>query len=154
MGGNGTYKPRKYEVGEQLLALRTRAKLTQVELAALVGVSHRSVQGWEAGAAYPHEDNLQRLISIFLTHGALTPGQEHDEAFHLWQQVDQDAPRRIARFDEKWFADLLATYQQGDRQGLAPEPLVLRIDNPIALQTSQQVTSLIDWGEAPDVPVL
>ena len=158
MGWPGAYKPRKFEVGEQLLALRTRAKLTQVELAALVGVSHRSVQGWEAGAAYPKEDNLQRLISIFLTRGALTVGQEYNEAFRLWQQVDQDAPRRIARFDEKWFATLLATYQRGEPQVTIPEPLDSSSPTNVAaaqpFAPSRPLPRIVDWGEAPDVPDL
>ena len=40
------YKDRKYEVGQRLLTLRHRAKLTQAELAMLVGVNRRSIQNW------------------------------------------------------------------------------------------------------------
>ena len=76
MGWHGPYKSRKFEVGEQLRAFRTRAKLTQAELAGLIGGSHRSVQSWEAGTAYPQGDKLQGLISVFLTKRVLTPGQD------------------------------------------------------------------------------
>src|SRR4026208_1045686 len=103
MGRHGPYKARKFEVGELLYSLRTRAKLTQAELARLVGVSHRSVQGWEAGTAYPQEDKLRQLIGVFLTKGALIPAQEYEEAYALWQLVSQDARRRLALFDEEWF---------------------------------------------------
>ena len=50
MGWHRPYKERKYAVGQQLLTLRTRAKLTQTELAGLVGVNRRSLQNWESGA--------------------------------------------------------------------------------------------------------
>ena len=56
MGSHRPYKERKYAVGQQLLTLRTRAKLTQTELAALVGVNRRSLQNWESGAGYPKRD--------------------------------------------------------------------------------------------------
>jgi transcriptional regulator with XRE-family HTH domain len=125
MGLRGQYKPRKYEVGERLLVLRTHARLTQAKLAELIGVSRRSVQSWETGATCPQADNLQQLIRVFLIRGALTQGQEHEEAVALWQQVGQDGGRRLARFDETWFADLLVAYHQGDNPVTVSEPLSL-----------------------------
>jgi WD40 repeat protein/transcriptional regulator with XRE-family HTH domain len=154
MGWRGPYRPRKFEVGERLLAFRTRAKLTQAELAELIGVSRRSVQSWEAGISYPQEDKLRRLISILLTNGALLPGQEYEEALSLWQQVSQDAPRRLAPFDEKWFNALLAS--PGGLDELVTLPVVpsAYISNPAPTQTAAQPSSFIDWGEAPEVSKL
>ena len=80
MGSHRPYRARKYEVGQRLLILRTRAKLTQVELTALARVNRRSLQNWETGAAYPKENNLQQLIAIFLERGAFEPGHELEEA--------------------------------------------------------------------------
>jgi transcriptional regulator with XRE-family HTH domain len=49
-----TYLTRNYALGEYLLALRTRAKLTQAELAARLGVHRRRVQIFEMTAQ--HQD--------------------------------------------------------------------------------------------------
>jgi class 3 adenylate cyclase/DNA-binding XRE family transcriptional regulator len=107
MGWHRSYKERKYAVGQRLMMLRTRTKLTQTELAALVGVNRRSLQNWESGAGYPREDGLQRLIAVFLAQGVFTPGQEQEEAAQLWELISQDAPRPLGLFDPAWFAGLL-----------------------------------------------
>jgi ATP/maltotriose-dependent transcriptional regulator MalT/WD40 repeat protein/class 3 adenylate cyclase/DNA-binding XRE family transcriptional regulator len=120
MGWHRPYKERRYTVGQQLLTLRTRTKLTQNELAALVGVNRRSLQNWESGAGYPREDSLQRLIAVFLSHDAFTSGQERGEAEQLWAQVSQDAPRPLALFDIAWFAQLLTARPVPDNEARAP----------------------------------
>src|SRR4029450_4938778 len=76
MGRHRLYKERKYVVGQQLLTLRTRAQLTQAELAPPAGVSRRSIQNWENGEAYPKEEGLQQLIAVFLTRNVFTVGHE------------------------------------------------------------------------------
>jgi predicted ATPase/transcriptional regulator with XRE-family HTH domain len=103
------YQDRKYEVGQRLLTLRARTRLTQTDLAGLMGVNRRSIHNWEAGAAYPKEDRLQRLIAVFLEYSAFIPGREREEAEGLWEQVSQDAPRPLPLFDVPWFDQLLAT---------------------------------------------
>lgn len=138
------YKEWKYEVGQRLQTLRHRTNLTQVELAALVEVNRRTVQNWEAGAAYPKEDRLQRLIQVFLNQHVFTSGHEREEAEALWELVSQDAPHSLALFDAAWFDSL-----RGQELG---------IRDPAEAATSQPLTSnsppLMDWGEAIDVPVL
>ena len=108
MGWHRQYRERTYAVAERLLALRTRTRLTQADLAAQVGVHRRSVQKWEAGEAYPTAQALQRLIAIFLAQGVFTPGHELEEIAGFWQQVSQDAPRPLAPFDPDWVTGLLA----------------------------------------------
>jgi DNA-binding transcriptional regulator YiaG len=44
---------RDYTFADQALALRERARLTQRDLAALLGMSERAIQAWEAGLSYP-----------------------------------------------------------------------------------------------------
>src|SRR5262245_56454317 len=101
--GTSLYQDRKYEVGQQLLILRTRTRLTQADLAGSIGVNRRSIQNWEAGVSYPKEDHLQQLIAVFLKHNTFTSGHEREEAEALWEQVSQDAPRPLALFDVAWF---------------------------------------------------
>jgi hypothetical protein len=41
------------------------------------------VQNWETGVSYPKAELLQHLISVFLKHQALTPGNQRAEAHAL-----------------------------------------------------------------------
>ena len=138
------YQDRKYDVGQHLLMLRSRAKLTQVELADLVGVNRRSLQNWEAGAAYPKEDHLQRLIQVFLNRHTFTPGHEREEAETLWDLVSRDAPNSLALFDTAWF-DTLSGQGPGGKDGAEFDSSRPPVPDS---------RPLIDWGEAIDVPVL
>src|SRR6476646_9959669 len=104
MGDHRAYRDHKYEFGNHLLILRRRVALTQIALAAAIGVHRRSVQNWETGLAYPKAELLQRLIAVFLRHHAFTPGNERVEAIALWEQAAHDGPHLLPAFDEGWFA--------------------------------------------------
>jgi transcriptional regulator with XRE-family HTH domain len=143
MGSHRPYKPRNYAVGQALLALRYRTQLTQIEVAALVGVSKRSVLNWEGGASYPKEDHLRQLIALFVAKGVFTPGDELAEAEQLWVQASQDAPHRLTTFDPAWFARLLAEHSSTPAPALA---------TPLAPDLRR--SSVVDWGEAIAVPTL
>ena len=135
MGRHHPYKPRDYTVGQTLLTLRTRTKLTQAELATLVGVNRRSIQHWENGEAYPKEDGLQRLIAVFLAQGVFTSGQEQVEAAQLWEQISAAAPRHLALFNAAWFARLLEEHSSTPAPArAAPTPLA-----PANVQDKQRV---------------
>ncbi len=155
--GTSLYQDRKYEVGQRLLILRTRTRLTQTDLAGLIRVNRRSVHNWEAGAAYPKEDRLQRLIAIFLEYSAFIPGREREEAETLWEQVSQDAPRPLPLFDVPWFERLLAarstaptspsefspaTDQQGVQREFAVSPPALP---PFLTTTSPQPSPAVPF---------
>jgi len=58
-------------LGARLRAARDRLALSQKELAAILGCSERSLQDYEAGAAFPRPA-LRRTIVAFLA--------EHEEA--------------------------------------------------------------------------
>src|SRR5262245_52187292 len=118
--GESLYQDRKYEVGQRLLILRARTRLTQADLAGLIGVNRRSVQNWETGVAYPKEEHLQRLIAIFLEHNAFTSGGEREEVQALWAQVSQDAPRPLPLFDLPWLEQLLAARSLPARADFPP----------------------------------
>src|ERR1700712_5322605 len=101
------YREHNYAFGKQLLTLRTRIALTQIELAEQISVHRRSVQNWETGVSYPKAEILQRLIAVLLRYQAFTAGQEHAEARALWDQAAEDGPHPLAIFDEVWFARAL-----------------------------------------------
>lgn len=52
-------------MGQRLLALRTRAGLSQEALAEQLGVSRQSISKWETDGSIPDLDKLVRLSEIF-----------------------------------------------------------------------------------------
>lgn len=66
--------------GQRLLALRTRAGLSQEALAERLGVSRQSISKWETDGSIPDLDNLVRLSEIFgVTLDALVKGSAEDQ---------------------------------------------------------------------------
>src|SRR5215212_6266524 len=122
MGEHRVYRDHRYELGTQLLTIRTRVALTQSALAAAIGVHRRSVQNWETGVSYPKAETLQRLIAVFFARRGFTAGAEREEAAALWQQAAADGPHTLPAFDEAWFAALRAPVEDkeirrgGDRE--------------------------------------
>jgi WD40 repeat protein/DNA-binding XRE family transcriptional regulator len=143
VGSHRSYRQRKYAFSTQLVQLRTRLVLTQGQLAEQIGVHWHSVQKWETGESYPKADTLQRLIAVLLRQQAFTIGSEREEAQALWRQVSEDGQRQLASFDDAWFARLLAELLS------APTP-----PSEPAVPLAPANPSIVDWGEAIDVPVL
>jgi WD40 repeat protein/transcriptional regulator with XRE-family HTH domain len=112
-----------------LLRFRGRTRLTQRQLAERIGVSMRTVQGWETGVMYPSTMRLQALLTGLQQSGALTPGREAEEAQEMWTAVIEEAAHTHPPFDHRWFASVL------DRQ--------LSGSAAVAPQVQQ------DWGDAP-----
>lgn len=52
-------------IGQNILSLRDRAGLTQVEIAQKIGVARQTVAKWETHAALPDLENAQRLADLF-----------------------------------------------------------------------------------------
>src|SRR3712207_9592924 len=88
-GSHRSSRELRYAFGRQLLTLRTRAALTQSQLAEQVGVHRRSVQNWETGESYPKAETLQRLLAVFLQQHAFTEGHERGEAHALWRSEER-----------------------------------------------------------------
>ena len=53
--------------GEKLAILRNEAKLTQKDLAVMLGVSRQAVTKWENGVGIPDIDNIKKIATIFNT---------------------------------------------------------------------------------------
>lgn len=147
-GGTGSrrsfpaaYPERCYDFGTRVLQLRTRSRMTQGTLAKAAGVHWRSVQNWETGVSYPKVEALQRLIVVFLKHGAFAAGREHEEIADFWALATRNTPDTQAPFDDAWFGGVLAQHSiHGD-----PAP-------PVAVVSP--AAGIVDWGQAPDVPQL
>src|SRR5262245_19247625 len=135
------YKLRTHEIGQRLVAFRNQTGLTQTELGQLIGVSRRSILKWEGGEGVPNGAHLHHLLEVFVGRKALTAGHELAEAEALWEAVSQAAAKRLGRFNTAWFEQLLA--QQGMGKGGWGMAAI-----------SHPPSSIIDWGEAIDVPTL
>ena len=118
-------------LGQWLTRLRTRSALASADLAALVGVTKRTLLDWERGRTHPNALRLRRLLAALAAHGGFAPGQAYTEAAALWNQANRESKRHLGRFDAAWFDQLLASVP----------PRVL-------------VTPLADWAEAADVGTL
>ena len=51
--------------GEKLYSLRTQAKISQIQLAEILGVSRQTVSKWETGSMLPEIDKLIRISDQF-----------------------------------------------------------------------------------------
>jgi WD40 repeat protein/transcriptional regulator with XRE-family HTH domain len=63
--------------------IREPKKLTQEDLARLIGVSDRSIYRWEQGTP-PEKPNLERVTQVFLRLKAFRAGQEFEEVQQLF----------------------------------------------------------------------
>jgi WD40 repeat protein/transcriptional regulator with XRE-family HTH domain len=129
-----------------VLQVRGRTGLTQRELAARIGVSVGSIQGWEAGLTYPSAASLQALIATGLQAGGFAVGREHEEARALWAAALRDAPRLRTPFDGAWFEQIT----DGRRP---PTPRDLPSDGSATIVPPIPASGHArqSWGEAPDV---
>jgi WD40 repeat protein/DNA-binding XRE family transcriptional regulator len=140
MGEKRRYKARDYAFGEQLHALRTRAKLLQAELAALLQVSQRSIHNWENGEAYPNEVHLRHLLALVQQRGLFTPGHEQQDAEQLWALVGQHTAKPLSPFDAAWFTSLPSP------SSTVPPAEAAAVGTP----GRPPRPTIVDWGEAPD----
>jgi transcriptional regulator with XRE-family HTH domain len=129
-----------------LLRHRGRTGLTQRNVAARAGVSHRSVQDWESGVNYPTAERLQGVIRVLLEAGGLTAGREAAEAHELWEAAEREAPRMHTPIDDRWLEGLLAARLSPTSRPASDTPHEV----PAAAPRIGAVERTQDWGEAPD----
>jgi WD40 repeat protein len=118
--------------------LRGRARLSQVDVAGLVGVSGRAVHAWESGLSLPTEDRLRVLIALYLHCGAFTRGKERAEAAALWEAARRETPRLRQAFDAGSFGMLLPAAAAIGAAVIGDAP-------PEAVRPGAH-----DWGDAPN----
>src|SRR5437763_15458652 len=96
------YRERDYAFGQVMLTLRTKLKLTQTELADMLGVRRRAVIDWEGGLTYPKADHLKQFVVLPIERQAFPAGREAEEVRALWQTA-----RHKVLLDEAWLDGLL-----------------------------------------------
>lgn len=118
---------------ELLLMFRQRSGLTQVQLAARLGLkSERMVQNWEGGYGLPKPARLRGIIELYLGLSVFIKGQEEHEARQLWESVKNLFDTNSLNFemyqifDQGWFQSLLK----------AAELPVLITNNTLPLSTA------------------
>src|SRR5260221_12154997 len=97
-----SYSERVYAFGQAMITLRTATRLTQVELAQLLGISRGAVLSWEAGSSYPRAEHLKRFIALGVQQQAFAVGREEEEIRALWHAAHQKV-----LLDEPWLSTLL-----------------------------------------------
>ncbi|HEX9369857.1 MAG TPA: NACHT domain-containing protein [Roseiflexaceae bacterium] len=134
-------------LGQWLTRLRTRSALASADLAALVGVTKRTLLDWERGRTHPNALRLRRLLAALAAHGGFAPGQAYTEAAALWNQANRESKRHLGPFDAAWFDQLLAGQA-------APQSGGSSIHDPASVPPRVLVTPVADWSEAADVGTL
>ena len=102
--------------GALILDARTRAQLTQAELAARAGTAQSAIAAYETGARQPTVPTLYRILGAagFDLRARLEPHDPHDDTVAEWEaslpvaqrghrRRQHDAARRRAR---RWQAEL------------------------------------------------
>lgn len=88
------------KLNEKINYYRKQAKLSQEELAALVGVSRQAVSKWELGDATPELDKLVALARTFgVTTDELLSEEEPQQPSQESQQPEADAARHEYSYD-------------------------------------------------------
>ncbi|MBR2926636.1 MAG: ADP-ribosylglycohydrolase family protein [Clostridia bacterium] len=106
-------------IGTSIHKIRNDAKLTQAQLAEIVGVSQQSVQKWESGTATPDLDKIIRLAKYFdVSLDSLVLGND-SRAVAEMTGADLIEPQYQIVQDQEFYASNLATeYQQSIDEGL------------------------------------
>ena len=55
----------KQDIGHRILLLRTYKKLSQAELASMIGCTQRMISVWETGAKQPRLEQLVKMCRLF-----------------------------------------------------------------------------------------
>jgi len=124
--------------------LRNAICLTQVGLADRLGVSWRTIAGWEAGSSYPRAEHIKELIALAVQQQAFAVGHEAEEIRVLWKVEHQKM-----LLDERWLSALLD--QQGCPQGQSHERLRPGVEpEPVEeTMTTAQITEQEPVDEEP-----
>lgn len=135
------YREHDYAFGQQMLSLRTAARLTQVQLAELLVVSRRAVSNWEAGKSYPKPHHLRQFIRLCVEHHAFPVGNEAQAIRDLWR-----ASRPKVALDEPWLHEVLQSipsslHAHDHSAGPAVQAPILSTHNQ----------PRVDWDDALDV---
>ncbi|WP_336789679.1 helix-turn-helix transcriptional regulator [Paenibacillus sp. MMO-177] len=119
------------KIGKNILELRKRVSLTQVELSNLLGVSHQAVSKWEQGECLPDIEVLLKLGQVFnksveelLLRERITSDSVIDENVNfniaiseqldIWTQVLEKIKSLIATPSfNTWFKNTKAEYVDG-----------------------------------------
>lgn len=82
-----------YDFGNYIYKLRTKAGLSQSELAARIGVTNKAVSKWEVGIAKPGVDTIRKLAALFcVSVDELLKKREHVKTVEITKIVITGGP--------------------------------------------------------------
>src|SRR5438105_5902081 len=134
-----SYRQRDYAFGQLMLTLRTKLKLTQTELADLLGLRRRTVIDWEGGITYPNVDHLKHFVVLAIERQAFPAGREAEEVRALWHTA-----RQKVLLDEIWLGALLS----GAEASPASEPVEETSGTAQAPARPARSGPRLAWGDA------
>lgn len=106
-------------LGKTISILRTKAKLTQEQLAEALGVSQQSVQKWESGSATPDLEKVIRISKHFgVSLDALILGNDNRVVEELGNTKQIKPQYQNMHTWEVYCSNLMTEYQQSIEEGL------------------------------------
>jgi WD40 repeat protein/transcriptional regulator with XRE-family HTH domain len=138
------YRELDYVFGQQMLTLRTTLGLTQGQLAERLGISMRTVSGWEAGSSYPKAEHLKAFIALCVRAAAFAAGRQEEQIRALWRAAHQKV-----LLDEAWLRTLLGT-PLPTVAGVAAERVERTRDGELA-RAGAAPGQRVDWDDALEV---
>jgi transcriptional regulator with XRE-family HTH domain len=128
-----SYSERDYTFGRKMLTLRDKIGMKQEKLGEVLGVSGRTVSGWETGNNYPKTEHLKAFIALAVQHQAFAEGSEAEEIRTLWKVA-----RQRVLLDEHWLSTLLQ--EQARELHIAPAPVPETTNHMLATTPSASGT--------------
>ena len=135
-----SYHERDYAFGQQILTVRTKLALTQIELAQMLGVGRRTVINWEGGLTYPTVEHLKHFMILAIERQAFPAGHEAEEVRTFWHAAHQKV-----LLDEAWLTELQS--RAGASQVSLPQEE--SEGTPRSSVLSERRGRRLDWGYAP-----
>ena len=91
------------DFAEKLTQLRKSGKMSQEDLAELLGVSRQAVSRWEQGSTFPDIPNLQRIMEVFCVSADYLIGDTQVKGTHSFEESEEDVSRPIQKLKRNRF---------------------------------------------------
>jgi len=148
-----SYRERDYTFAREMLTLRNKIGMTQVQLGKIIGISGKAVSEWETGNSYPQAGRLKAFIALAVQYQAFAKGREAEEIRTLWKVA-----RQKVLLDEHWLSTLIQGQaqelhvEQAQVPDIAPPP-VLETTNHTPATTPPGTSTKGKSDDAPAVPL-
>jgi transcriptional regulator with XRE-family HTH domain len=132
--------PKARALGDALAEARRNRKLSQRELAAIIGCSPGTIARWETGARVPQSGDIQKILTELTV-----SSEKQDQIFALAQSSDQPGWLATTLPEQRAQLDALVGFERKATKIINVEPLMI----PGVLQTGEFIHAVMTTGGVP-----